>query len=241
MEQILTASLPTFDYIPKDAINVVTQLWMTILNELCDQLTTLGRWLSHFMFTKTILWITIRGGTQHVTLFATRIVHRCVQWLQPSGQAAQWESAMTKVRPACISASSYRLEGDELIIQNAKRAKKLVEYGRASCATHALMSCGVAKSCKRTLGKLLTKLQQADQPETEPLADHPTEPLADHPTNHNFKKGQIMHTVNSILKGTAPGMDSNHAEFYKYCVATPSTTARDTFQRAYMRFFNVLV
>ncbi len=36
MEQILTASLPTSDYIPKDAINAVTQLWTTILNKLCD-------------------------------------------------------------------------------------------------------------------------------------------------------------------------------------------------------------
>jgi hypothetical protein len=36
MEQILTASLPMSDYIPKDAINAVTQLWTTILNELCD-------------------------------------------------------------------------------------------------------------------------------------------------------------------------------------------------------------
>jgi hypothetical protein len=36
MEQILTTSLPTSDYIPKDAINAIIQLWMTILNELCD-------------------------------------------------------------------------------------------------------------------------------------------------------------------------------------------------------------
>jgi hypothetical protein len=36
MEQILTASLPTSNYIPKDAINAVTQLWTTIHNELCD-------------------------------------------------------------------------------------------------------------------------------------------------------------------------------------------------------------
>jgi hypothetical protein len=33
---------------------------------------------------------------------------------------------MAEVRPDRIFASSYRLEGDELIIQNAKRAKKLV-------------------------------------------------------------------------------------------------------------------
>ncbi|CAK9237659.1 unnamed protein product [Sphagnum troendelagicum] len=34
MEQILIASLPTSDYIPKDAINAITQFWTTILNEL---------------------------------------------------------------------------------------------------------------------------------------------------------------------------------------------------------------
>jgi hypothetical protein len=50
------------------------------------------------------------------------------------------------------------LEGDELIIQNAKHAKKLVQCGRAGCAARALMSCGMAESCERTLGKLLTKL-----------------------------------------------------------------------------------
>jgi hypothetical protein len=33
---------------------------------------------------------------------------------------------MAKLRPARISTPSYRLEGDELIIQNAKRTKKLV-------------------------------------------------------------------------------------------------------------------
>jgi hypothetical protein len=33
---------------------------------------------------------------------------------------------MAEVRLARISAPSYCLEGDELIIQNAKRAKKLV-------------------------------------------------------------------------------------------------------------------
>jgi hypothetical protein len=41
MEQVLTASLPTFDYIPKDAINAVSQLWTTILNEFCFQPTCL--------------------------------------------------------------------------------------------------------------------------------------------------------------------------------------------------------
>jgi hypothetical protein len=81
MEQILTGSLPTFDYIPKDAINAITQLWTTILHELCDQPTNLERWLSHFMFTKTILRTPIREGTQHATLFATRIVDHCVQCL----------------------------------------------------------------------------------------------------------------------------------------------------------------
>jgi hypothetical protein len=85
MEQILTAFLPTSDYISNDAINAVTQLWMTILNELCNQSTNLDRWLSHFMFTKTILRTPIRSGTQHATSFATRIVDYCVQWLQPRG------------------------------------------------------------------------------------------------------------------------------------------------------------
>jgi hypothetical protein len=73
-----TSSLPTSNYIPKDAINVVTQLWMTILNELCNQPTNLERSLSHFMFTKTIMCTPIRGGTQHATSFATQIVDRCV-------------------------------------------------------------------------------------------------------------------------------------------------------------------
>jgi hypothetical protein len=71
MEQILTRSLPTSDYIPKDTINAVTQLWTTILHELYDQPTNLEHWLSHFMFTKTILRTPICEGTQHATLFAT--------------------------------------------------------------------------------------------------------------------------------------------------------------------------
>jgi hypothetical protein len=54
-------------------------------------------------------------------------------------------------------------------------------------------------------------LEQAVLPETQPLAE-----LA---ASHNFKKGQIMHIVNNISKGTASGMDGNRAEFYKYCVA----------------------
>jgi hypothetical protein len=58
-------------YIPKDAINVVTQLWMTILNKLFDQPTNLERWLSHFILTKAILRTPIRGATQHATSFAT--------------------------------------------------------------------------------------------------------------------------------------------------------------------------
>jgi hypothetical protein len=78
MEQILTASLPTSDYIPKGAINTVIQLWTSILNELCDQPTNLERWLSHFMFIKTILRTPIHGGTQHATSFATQIVDRYV-------------------------------------------------------------------------------------------------------------------------------------------------------------------
>jgi hypothetical protein len=39
----------------------------------------------------------------------------------------------------------------------------------------------MAESCEHTLGKLLTKLQQADLPETQPLANLPA--------GHNFKKG----------------------------------------------------
>jgi hypothetical protein len=132
---------------------------------------------------------------------ATRIVDCCVQWLQLGGQAAQWALAMAEVRPARISALSYRLEGDELIIHNAKCAKKLVQCGRAGCVARALMSCGVVESCEHTFGKLLSKLQQADLLETQPLVDL----LA----GHNFKKGQIMHIVNSIPKGTVPGMDDN--------------------------------
>jgi hypothetical protein len=73
---------------------------------------------------------------------------------------------MAEVRPTRIFAPSYRLEDDELIIQNAKRAKKLVQCGRAGCATRTLMSCGVAESSERTLGKLLFKLQQVDLPTT---------------------------------------------------------------------------
>ncbi len=63
MQQILTASLPTSEYIPKDAINAVTQLWTTIFNDLYDQPTNLQSWLLQFMFTKTILRTPIRGGT----------------------------------------------------------------------------------------------------------------------------------------------------------------------------------
>jgi hypothetical protein len=73
---------------------------------------------------------------------------------------------MAEVRPARISAPSYHLAGDELIIQNTKRAKKLVQCGRAGCAVRALMSCGMAESSEHTFGKLLSKLQQADLPET---------------------------------------------------------------------------
>jgi hypothetical protein len=116
MEQILTASLSTSNYIPKDVINAVTQLWTTIFNDLCNHPTNLERCLSHFMLTKTILRTPNHGGTQHVTSFATQIVDRYVQWLQPGGQATQWASVMAEVHPACISAPSYRLEGDELII-----------------------------------------------------------------------------------------------------------------------------
>jgi hypothetical protein len=58
---------------------------------------------------------------------------------------------------------------------------------------------------------------------------------------HNFKKGEIMHIVNNISKGTMPSMDGNRAEFYKYYAVAPSATAMDAFQRAYSRFINVLV
>jgi hypothetical protein len=83
------------------------------------------------------------------------------------------------------------------------------------------MSCGVAESCERRLGKLLTKLQQANLPKTQLLADLLT--------GHNFKKGQIMHIVNNIPKGIASGMDGNHAKFYKYCATAPLVTATDAF------------
>jgi hypothetical protein len=88
----------------------------------------------------------------------------------------------------------------------------------------ALISCGVTKSCEHTLGKLLTKLHQADMPEMQPLADPRI--------GHNFKKGQIMHIINSNPKGTMSSMDGNRAKFYKYCVAALSATAADVFQRA---------
>jgi hypothetical protein len=65
---------------------------------------------------------------------------------------------MAEVRPARISALSYRRKGDKLIIQNAKWAKKLVQCGRAGCAARGLMSCGVAELTECTLGKLLSKL-----------------------------------------------------------------------------------
>ncbi len=56
------------------------------------------------------------------------------------------------------------------------------------------------------------------------------EQLADLLAGHNFKKGQIMHIVNNIPKGTTPGTDDNHTEFYMYYVATLSATAVDVFQ-----------
>jgi hypothetical protein len=52
------------------------------------------------------------------------------------------------------------------------------------------MSCSVAESSERMLDKLLSKLHQADLPEMQPLVDLLT--------GHNFKKGQIMHIVNTI-------------------------------------------
>jgi hypothetical protein len=184
------------------------------------------------MFIKTILCTPIRGGTQHTTSFATQIVDHYIQWLQLGGQAAQWVLAMAEVCPARISAPSYRLEGDKLIIQNAKRAKKLTQCGRASCAARALMLCNVAELSEHTLNKLLTELQQVNLPETQPLADLLV--------SHNFKKGQIMHIINTIPKGTTPSMDGNHAEFYKYCAATPSATTTINFQQVYSRFVNML-
>jgi hypothetical protein len=82
---------------------------MTILNELYDQLTNLERWLSHFMFTKTILCMPIYGGTQHATSFTTQIIDRYIQWLHPRDQAAQWaglaigivENHLTSPTSAC--------------------------------------------------------------------------------------------------------------------------------------------
>jgi hypothetical protein len=65
---------------------------------------------------------------------------------------------MAEVRPARISGPSYRLEGDELIIHNAKCAKKLVQCGRVGCVARALMSCDVAELSERTFDKLLSKL-----------------------------------------------------------------------------------
>ncbi len=94
------------------------------------------------------------------------------------------------------------------------------------------MLCGVAESCERMFGKLLIKLQQADLPVTQPLAELPI--------GHNFKKDQIMHIVNNIPKGTAPGMDDNRVEYYMYYADAPSAIAADAFQRAYNRFVNVL-
>jgi hypothetical protein len=67
-----------------------------------------------------------------------------------------------------------------------------------------------------------------------------TQPLVDLPASHNFKKGQIMHIVNSIPKGTMPGMDGNRAKYYKYCAAAPSATTADAFLWAYNRFVNML-
>jgi hypothetical protein len=49
-----------------------------------------------------------------------------------------------------------------------------------------------------------------------------------------------MHIVNIILKGTAPSMDGNRVEFFKYCAVALLATAMDTFQQAYSRFVNVL-
>jgi hypothetical protein len=139
---------------------------------------------------------------------------------------------MAKVRPARIYTLSYCLEGNELIIQNAKLANKLVQCGRAGCVARALMLCGVTESNERTLGKLLSKLHQADLPETQSFADVPA--------GHNFKKRQIMHIVNNISKGTTPGLDGNRTEFYMNCVVASSTIAVDAFQRAYTHFVNML-
>ncbi|CAM6008915.1 unnamed protein product [Sphagnum balticum] len=49
-----------------------------------------------------------------------------------------------------------------------------------------------------------------------------------------------MHFVNSIVKGTASGMDGNCVEFYKYCAVASSATVADVFQRAYNYFMNML-
>ncbi len=49
-----------------------------------------------------------------------------------------------------------------------------------------------------------------------------------------------MHIINTISKGTVPGMKGNRAKFYKYCAAAPLAIATDVFQRAYNRFIKVL-
>jgi hypothetical protein len=65
---------------------------------------------------------------------------------------------MAEVHPARIFGPSYRLEGNKLIIQNAKRAMKLVQCGRAGYAARTLISSGVAESSERTFDKLPSKL-----------------------------------------------------------------------------------
>jgi hypothetical protein len=40
-----------------------------------------------------------------------------------------------------------------------------------------------------------------------------------------------MHIANNILKGTAPDMDGNRAEYYKYCAVVPLAIVADANQR----------
>jgi hypothetical protein len=83
------------------------------------------------------------------------------------------------------------------------------------------MSCGMAESSERTLNKLLSKLQQADLPKTQPLLDLLV--------GQNYKKDEIMHIVNNIPKGTVPSMDDNRAKFYMFCVAALLAIMADVF------------
>ncbi len=109
MEQILTASLPTSNYIPKDAINVVTQFWMTILNELCDQPTNLEHWLSHFMFSKTILCTPIREAPNTLGRspreLSTATFNGCSLSVRPPNGRRRWPKSAWPAYPPRPTAS----------------------------------------------------------------------------------------------------------------------------------------